>query len=179
MKKVLLLLAIILCGCSVGFAQTLNGALPGGMLAFDVMDGRKVITRDMGRGLLLRVVKERSVSQEHYGWRVEVVRKKPYRRSSRNLLYHSRRTLGAHPSQVYSWHVTSGEFPNERALEVLGYPVTVKVTLINPTAEGSGADGRFVSGTIKITWERKEKGSRADVTEPISPFTRFTTRHSR
>ncbi|HYG09652.1 MAG TPA: hypothetical protein VD835_06740 [Pyrinomonadaceae bacterium] len=157
MKKVLLLIAIVLCGGSIGFAQTVDGGQPGGGLAFDVTDGRKVITRDMGRGLLLRVVKERSVSQEHYGWRVEVVRK-PYRSSSRNLLYHSRRTLGAHPSQIYAWHVTSGEFPNERALEVWGYPVTVRVTLINPVAEGAGPDGRFVSGTLKITWERKEKG---------------------
>jgi hypothetical protein len=156
MKKVLLLMAIVMCGGSVGFAQTADGGQRSGMLSFDVTDGRRVITRDMGRGLLLRVVKERSVSQEHYGWRVEVVRK-PYRSSSRNLLYHSRRTLGAHPSQVYAWHVTSGEFPNERALEVWGYPVTVKVTLINPTAEGAGADGRFVSGTIRITWEQKEK----------------------
>lgn len=157
MKKVLLLIAIVLCGNAVGFAQTVNEGRRGGMLAFDVTDGRKIITRDMGGRLLLRVVKERSVSQEHYGWRVEVVRQ-PYRRTSRNLLYHSRRTLGAHPSQVYAWHVTSAEFPNERALEVSGYPVTVKVTLINPVAEGAGPDGRFVSGMIEITWERKEKG---------------------
>ncbi|HEV7906351.1 MAG TPA: hypothetical protein VGO96_21095 [Pyrinomonadaceae bacterium] len=141
---------------AISTAQAGAAGQRGGILTFGVTDGRKVIERDMGGGLLLRVVKERSVSQEHYGWRVEVVRK-PYRRSSRNLLYHSRRTLGAHPSQVYAWHVTSGEFPNERALEVWGYPVTVRVTLIDPTAEGAGADGRFLSGTLKITWERKEK----------------------
>lgn len=154
MKKVLLLIAIVLCAGAVAFAQTAAAEQPVGMLTFDARDGRKVITRDIGRGLLLRVVKERSVSQEHYGWRVEVVRKL-YRRSSRNLLYHSRRTLGAHPSQVYAWHVTSNEFPNERELDVLGYPVTVRVTLIDPVAEGDGSDSRFMSGTIKITWERK------------------------
>lgn len=141
-------------------ARKAAAAQPGGTLTFDVTDRRGVITRDMGGRLLLRVVKEKSVSQEHYGWRVEVVRQ-PYRRSSRNLLYHSRRTLGAHPSQVYAWHVTSAEFPNERELDVWGYPVAVRVTLIDPAAEGRGADGRFVSGTIKITWGRKEKGSRA------------------
>jgi hypothetical protein len=177
MKKVLLLIAIVLCACAVGFAQTVKGERPGGILAFEVTDGRKVITRDIDGRLLLRVVKERSVSQEHYGWRVEVVRK-PYRRSSRNLLYHSRKTLGAHPSQVYAWHVTSGEFPNERALEVWGYPVIVRVTLINPAAEGAGEDGRFVSGTIKIIWERKEK-ARAVVTKPTSSFTRFKPWHAR
>jgi hypothetical protein len=153
MIKVLLLIASILFMSAISTAQSRAAGERGGLLTFSLTDGRKVIARDMGRGLLLRVVKERSVSQEHYGWRVEVVRK-PYRRSSRNLLYHSRRTLGAHPSQVYAWHVTSAEFPNERALEVLGYPVTVRVTLINPVAEGAGADGRFVSGTIRITWER-------------------------
>src|SRR4028119_24381 len=151
MKKVLLLIAIVLYAGTLAFAQKVSSERLGGMLTFDVTDGRRVITRDMGRGLLLRVVKERSVSQEHYGWRVEVVRK-PYRLSSRNLLYHSRRTLGAHPSQVYAWHVTSNEFPNERVLDVWGYPVTVRVTLINPAAEGEGADNKFVSGTINVTW---------------------------
>jgi hypothetical protein len=154
MKKVLLLIAIVLYAGAVAFAQKVNSERPGSMLTFDARDERRAITRDLGRGLLLRVVKERSASQEHYGWRVEVVRK-PYRQSSRNLLYHSRRTLGAHPSQVYAWHVTSNEFPNERELDVLGYPVTVRVTLINPVAEGDGSDSRFMSGTIKITWERK------------------------
>jgi hypothetical protein len=157
MIKVLLLIVSILFISNISTAQAVAAGQRGGMLTFGVTDGRKVITRDMGGSLLLRVVKERSVSREHYGWRVEVVRK-PYRRSSRNLLYHSRRTLGAHPSQVYAWHVTSAEFPNERALEVLGYPVTVRVVLINPVAEGAGADVRFVSGTIKVSWEREEKG---------------------
>lgn len=156
MIKVRLLIVSILFMSTISAAQASAAGQRGGILIFGVTDGRKVITRDMGGGLLLRVVKERSVSQEHYGWRVEVVRK-PYRRSSRNLLYHSRRTLGAHPSQVYAWHVTSAEFPPERALDVWGYPVTVRVTLINPAAEGAGEDGRFVSGTIRITWERKEK----------------------
>lgn len=154
MKKIPFLLSIILCAGALASAQRAGAGRPGGMLSFDVTDGRRVITRDMGGNLLLRVVKEKSVSQENYGWRVEVVRK-PYRRSSRNLLYHSRRTLGAHPSQVYAWHVASGEFPNERHLDAWGYPVAVKVTLINPTIEGAGTDSRFVSGTLKITWERK------------------------
>lgn len=140
-------------------AQKATDARVGGTLTFDVTDGRRLITREISGNLLLRVVKEKSVGQEHYGWRVEVVRR-PYRRSSRNLLYHSRRTLGAHPSQVYAWHVTTAEFPNERELDVWGSPLTVRVTLINPTTEGEGTDGRFVSGTIKIAWGRREKGSR-------------------
>jgi hypothetical protein len=143
---------MILCAGIVASAQTTAATgRSRRMLTFDVTDGRKVITRDMGGGLLLRVVKERSVNQEHYGWRVEVVRK-PYRRSSRNLLYHSRRTLGAHPSQVYAWHVTSNQFPNDRELDVLGRPIRVRVELINAVAEGDGPDSRFVSGEVRITW---------------------------
>jgi hypothetical protein len=129
-----------------------------GLLTFGVTDGREVITRDLGRGLLLRVVKERSVSREHFGWRVEVV-PRPYRRSSRNLLYESRHTHGAHPSQVYAWHVTSRHFPNDRELDVRGHAITVRVELINPVAEGDGPDARFVSGEIRVSW-RPRRGAR-------------------
>lgn len=158
MRKVLLLLALILGAGPDASAQTGIAGRPAGALTFGVTDGRKVITRDMGRGLLLRVVKENSASREHFGWRIEVVRK-PYRKTSRNLLYHSRRTLGAHPSQVYAWHVTSGEFPNERALAVWGHPVRVRVELVNPVAEGAGPDSRFVSGQLRITWGRQRNSS--------------------
>ncbi|HYP53022.1 MAG TPA: hypothetical protein VEQ42_05750 [Pyrinomonadaceae bacterium] len=90
---------------------------------------------------------------------MEVVRV-PYRRDSRNLLYHSRRTLGAHPSQVYAWHVASGEFPNERVLDVWGRPLSERVELIEPLTEGGGPDARFVSGEIRITWGRKRNAPR-------------------
>jgi hypothetical protein len=129
--------------------------LKGQGMSFRLTDKRRVITRDIGGGLLLRVVKERSTSQQDFGWRVEVVRK-PYLRSSRNLLYHSRRTLGAHPSQVYAWHVTTGEFPNVRVLGVWGRPVNIRIELIDPVAEGVGPDGKFVSGEIRISWEEKQ-----------------------
>jgi hypothetical protein len=157
MIKVLLLIVSILFMSTISTAQASAAGQRGGVLAFDVTDGRKIITRDMGGRLLLRVVKERSVSQEHYGWRVEVVRK-PYQRSSRNLLYHSRRTLGAHPSQLYAWHVTSNQFPNTRDLDVLGRPFRVRVELINPIAEGDGPDSRFVSGEVRITWGDSRTG---------------------
>jgi hypothetical protein len=124
-------------------------------VSFRLTDQRQVITRTIGGGLLLRVVKERSASQQDFGWRVEVVRK-PYLRSSRNLLYHSRRTLGAHPSQVYAWHVTTGEFPNVRVLGVWGRPLNIRIELIDPVAEGDGSDSKFVSGEIRISWEAKQ-----------------------
>jgi hypothetical protein len=145
-----MLLAIVLTAVAAQGQAGTKGR-PGGELTFGVTDAREVITRRVGPGLLLRAVKEPSATQQHFGWRVEVVRS-PYRKDARNLLYHSRRTRGAHPSQVYAWHVTSGHFPNVRELPVEGRAVVVRVELINPVAEGTGPDSRFVSGEMKISW---------------------------
>ncbi len=153
-RKLPFLLAIILCATADAPAQTTRRALPGSAIIFSVTDERKVIAREIGDQLLLRVVKERSATQEHFGWRVEVVRK-PYRPSLRNLLYHSRRTLGAHPSQLYAWHIAAQHFPNERELEVWGRPLVVRVELLEPVVEGSDGESKFVSGKIRITWARK------------------------
>ena len=158
MGRLMTLVATILLAAGAVSAQTAAGRESAGDLTFGATDGRQVITRDIGQGLLLRVVKESSISQEHFGWRVEVVRR-PRRRESRNLLYHSRRTLGAHPSQVYAWHVTSGEFPNVRELEVSGFPLTVRVELIDPVAEGDGPESRVVSGEIRVSWGPKRRAS--------------------
>lgn len=154
MRKAGVLLAIILSAVA---AQGQTGAKvkSEGELSFGVTDARRVITGEVAPGLLLRAVKERSATQEHFGWRIEVVRKPPYRKDMRNLLYHGRRTLGAHPSQVYAWHVTSGHFPNVRELPLEGRALVVRVELINPSAEGSGSDSRFVSGERKISWGPK------------------------
>jgi len=161
MHKPLLLIAMILCAISVAPAQKKTARGSESHLTFGVTDGRKLITRDMGGGLLLRVVKETSAGQAHYGWRVEVVRK-PYHPSSRNLLYYSRRTLGAHPTQVYAWHVATGQFPNVRELEAVIVPVRVRVELINPVVKGREPESGFVSGEIRISWALKPNGSRAN-----------------
>ena len=112
-----------------------------GALSFDVTDSRRVITRGITEDLLLRVVKESSVRQEHLGWTAEVVRK-PYRRRSANLLYR-RKLSGAHPSQVFAWHVGARLFPDERVLNVRGYPYQVRIALLTPRVEGEGKDRRF------------------------------------
>ncbi len=153
MRKAGVLLAIVLSAIAAQ-GQAGTKVKSGGELTFGVTDTRRVITGEVGPGLLLRAVKERSATQEHFGWRIEVVRR-PYRKDSRNLLYHGRRTLGAHPSQVYAWHVTSGQFPNVRELPVEGRALVVRVELINPVAEGTGSDGRFISGEVKISWGPK------------------------
>src|SRR3712207_653803 len=118
MRRFLLLAALVVCASAAASAQGRGRAAE---LSFSVTDERKVITRDMGGGLLLRAVKESSAGRRHFGWSVEVVRK-PYRRASRNLLFRRGETHGAHPSQVFAWHVGARQFPAERELEVSGRP---------------------------------------------------------
>jgi hypothetical protein len=139
----------LLCGPAFG-----AGRRPARALTLDVTARQRVFTRELGRGLLLRVVKERSASREHFGWRLEVVRK-PYRRTSRNLLYQNSAGHGADPSQVYAWHVAERHFPDDRELKVRGYPYTVRVVLADCRVEGRGPEAGFVSGELRITWERR------------------------
>jgi hypothetical protein len=151
MRRFLFLAALVLCASAAASAQ---GRGQAGELSFGVTDGRRVITRDMGGGLLLRAVKESSAGHRHFGWSVEVVRR-PYRRTSRNLLRRRTDTHGAHPSQVFAWHVGERQFPAERELEVSGRPLTVVIALVNPSVEGEGPASRFTSGEVRITWRRR------------------------
>jgi hypothetical protein len=118
-------------------------------LSLSVTDKRNVIYHRVGEDLLLRVVKE------EMGWNVQVTRRPFTRNSSWNLLYHSLRWHGPYPSQIYAWHVVDHYFQNERALDVRGYPYEVHIVLINPVIEGTGAQAKFKSGTIKISWKHK------------------------
>jgi len=124
----------------------------GGSLTFDVRDKREVITRSIDKHLLLRVERADKLAQEPVGWDIQVVRK-PFDVNSGNLLYHSREWHGPYPSQVEAWHVADRYFPNERELEVRGYPYELRIILINPVVAGDGSS--FVSGEIKIIWKRK------------------------
>lgn len=124
----------------------------GGSLTFDVGDKRELITRKIGKDLMLRVERVDGVGQERFGWDVEVLQK-PFDVNSSNLLYHSLEWHGPYPAQVYAWHVAKKYFPNERELEVRGYPYEVKIMLVNPVVTTDGSS--FVSGKIKIVWKRK------------------------
>jgi hypothetical protein len=148
------LLAIILSALLFNGQSPVARQPPGNRFTLGVTDGRKVVSREIGRGLLLRLVKERSVEREHFGWRLEVVRK-PYRRRSRNLLYQNRVGSGADPSQFYAWHVAEQHFPDERELKVKGYPYTVRVACMSCRVEGRGAEAGFISGEIEVSWERR------------------------
>lgn len=154
MKKVLLtVLALsLLHGSNIEAKRKYEGTL-----SFSVTDRREVITRNIGGNLLLRVKRARSVTQEYFGWDVEVVRK-PSDANSLNLLYHSTKWHGPYPSQVYAWHVGAMLFRDERELEVRGEPCLVKIVLVDPVVEGEGWDRRFISGKIKVTWKRKSEG---------------------
>lgn len=127
---------------------------PGHTISLRVTEPRNVISRDIGDGLVLRLIKESSVNREHFGWRLEVARK-PYRKNSSNLLYQNKAGRGADQSQVYAWHIAEQHFPNERALRVRGYPYTVRVVLVACQVEGRGPDAGFISGEMRISWERQ------------------------
>lgn len=123
-------------------------------LLIDVTSNQKLISRSIDKNLLLRVVKESSVSQKNFGWRLEVIRK-PYSVNSANLVYHKKMATGSDPSQIYAWHISDNYFPNEREIKVRGYRLAVKIELINCHTEGSGPDARFISGKVKVSWRSK------------------------
>lgn len=152
MKRVLVIIAILTCTASADAAGA-QASRQLGSVSIDVTDERSLITRRIGRTLILRLVKERSVDREHFGWDVEVVRA-PYRLESENLLY-SNLGHGPDPSMVYAWHVSDRYYPNERELPVRGYPYVVKVALADPRVEGSGPEAGFVSGTLVVSWARR------------------------
>ena len=153
MRPKLLFCCLFLSLLLVGQA-TVSGQKRSGSLSFSVMDGRQVTSRPLGDGLVLRAVRERSADHEHFGWRLEVVRR-PYRRTSRNLLYQNTASHGADQSQLYAWHLAEQHFPDERLLPVRGYPYTVRVVLADCMVEGRGADARFTAGEVRISWERR------------------------
>jgi hypothetical protein len=153
MKKLIFIIFVTAIFCfaqiAVAKAQSAN------TLSINLTDKRKLFTRNIGKNLLLRVVKDSSVNQEHFCWNVEVVRK-PHRKNSANLIYSNKTGTTADPSQICAWQVPEQYFPNEREIEVRGYPYTIKISLVRPKAEGKEADSRFTSGNLEITWTRKQ-----------------------
>lgn len=123
-----------------------------GSMKIALTSSRSVVTRGLGNGLALRVVKDSSVNYRDFGWIVEVV-ELPRRENSKNLLFQNPTGSTADQSQVYSWHIGNPDFPNERSLRVKGYPLTVTIRLKKPVAAGSGANSKFVVGQLRITWK--------------------------
>ena len=123
-------------------------------LLIDVTSNQKVISRSIDKNLLLRLVKESSVQQKNFGWRLEVIRK-PYSVNSANLVYHKKMATGSDPSQIYAWHISDNHFPNEREIKVRGNRLLVKIELINCKTEGSGPNAKFISGELKVSWHYK------------------------
>src|SRR5262249_32413861 len=140
---------------AVGINRAQAGALQSNRsLSIELTDERSVITRRISRSLLLRLVKERTVDREHFGWNVEVVRV-PYRPESDNLVCANASGKGPDPSMIYAWHVADRYYPNERELPVRGYAYVVKVALMNPRVLGNGPKAGFISGTLGVSWARQ------------------------
>jgi hypothetical protein len=133
--------------------QSVNAQTNSGKFTIDLTGKQKVYTQSINKDLLLRVVKDSSVKNKDFGWIIEVV-KKPYRKNSRNLIYQNKTGTTADLSQVYAWHIGNGEFPNSRTLKAKGYPLIVKIKLINPKTKGEAENAKFVSGKLQISWKR-------------------------
>lgn len=133
--------------------KSVNAQTDSGKFTIDLTGKQKVYTQSINKDLLLRVVKDSSVKNKDFGWIVEVV-KKPYRRNSRNLIYQNKTGNTADLSQVYAWHIGNDEFSNQRKLKVEGYPLTVKINLINPKTKGENENSKFVSGKLQISWKK-------------------------
>jgi hypothetical protein len=84
---------------------------------------------------------------------VEVLRR-PVTIDSRNLVYEA--LHGPDPSDVEAWHVAEKQFPNQRLLDVKGYPITIRIQLIDPRISGKGPDAQFISGRLRVRWERRQ-----------------------
>ncbi len=123
-----------------------------GSLKISLTRDRSTITRGIGGGLAVRVVKDPSFSNRDFGWIVKVV-ELPNRLESKNLLFQNPTGSTADLSQVYAWHIGDPAFPNTRRLNVKGYPLVVTISLKNAVAVGTGANSKFVAGKLKITWE--------------------------
>jgi hypothetical protein len=118
-----------------------------------ISDPQEIVTRKIARNLLLRIVKDRSVDCDRYGWQVEVVRTH-YRAESPNLIYSNPSGHGADPSQVYAWHVAEQHFPNERKLRVAGFPYEITLALSDLDVRGRETQACFETATLTVSWER-------------------------
>ena len=148
--KIWLLILISLCSFISALGQS-------GSIIIDLTDSRRTITRRIDKKLVLRIIKERSVTHENFGWVVEINRR-PVKPSSDNLIYTNKFGEGADASQVASWQFSelNPDFPAHRRFKVRGAPYIVEINVMNPQAAGKTGDAWFLSGQLRVTWRRLE-----------------------
>lgn len=142
-----------------------------GILAFDLLDERQVISHPLDQELLLRAVRISHERVTHFGWDVQVVRQ-PATPSSRNLLRHPLADHGAGPHDVLAWLVEQRAFPNERTLPVHGFPYEIRIRLTGVRITHFGNDIGFAAGRIEIRWSRLDlarQNDRVDVVSDVQP----------
>jgi hypothetical protein len=133
----------------LGLSQPRRGESSAIMI--DLLDDRRVVSQVMTPQLLLRL-ENVSAGNERWGWEVQVLRR-PVSIDSRNLIHQT--PHGPGPSDVLAWQVAENSFPNERLVDVKGYPITVRIQLIEPRVSGKGADALFTSGRLRVSWEQR------------------------
>ena len=120
-------------------------------VTIDLLDRRDTLSRAMTPQLLLRL-ENLGDPNDHAGWVVKVLRQ-PVSIDSKNLIHNA--PHGPDLSDVQAWHVAEKQFPNERVIDVRGYPITVTIRLLDPQVTGKGPEARFVSGRLRVSWERR------------------------
>jgi len=120
-------------------------------ITIDLLDDRVMLSRVIAPELVVRLVNVGG--SEHQGWEVEVLRR-PVSVDSRNLIHSA--PHGPDLSEVFAWHVAERHFPDERIIDVRGYPITVTIQLIDPRVTGKGPDARFVSGRLRVSWKPRK-----------------------
>ena len=120
-------------------------------ITIDLLDDRIMLSRVIAPELVVRLVN--IGGSEHQGWEVEVLRR-PVSVDSRNLIHYA--PHGPDLSEVFAWHVAERHFPDERTIDVRGYPITVTIQLIDPRVTGTGPDARFVSGRLRVGWKPRK-----------------------
>jgi hypothetical protein len=126
----------------------------GETLAITLTDPRPLYSRSIEGRLLLRIVKERSIASDHFGWNVEVV-PLPSGPHAENLVYANPDGLGPDPSMLHAWQVADDYYPDRRTLAVRGSPYVIHAHLDNPRVTGRELKAAFTSGTLRISWEKQ------------------------
>jgi hypothetical protein len=119
-------------------------------ITVSLLDDRDSITNVMSPELLLEL--RGFGPKARQGWEVRVL-KRPAGFGSRNLIHSA--PHGPDPSDAAAWQVAGHFFPNERVMDVRGYPFTVTIRLIDPVTTGQGPDATFVSGSLRVSWRRR------------------------
>jgi len=119
------------------------------VVSFPVTDTTASHVIPLGSALVLRVMQERTAAGISLGWYL-TVEQQPVNATRRNLLYHSLAWHGPYPTDVFAWIHEEQYYPDDRTLNVYGWPYDVRVVCRKCAAEGEKGEAHFTAGTLVI-----------------------------